>query len=308
MYKRLELHNHTKESDGNMTPLELIQFMRQDKVDAFAITDHNTISGHQKIKGILCELGSDISCIYGMEYTTYYGHILCFNLNEYVPWENININKPELLFQAVKKRGALTGIAHPFSKGHPFARGCRFDMNINDYHSFDFIEIINNSQALNDVNKRGLQWWEELVLKGYPLACTSGMDLHKNREMKNQFATFIEGDPDGSIEKELKLAIQKQRTWVSKGPILETNIDHNNEKLTFSIVNTKKPGYHLLDFEPYYLTLKTKKGDLTEVISIENPLTISFSVLAQETIILPKLYYSDTTIDNLIVVAPTIYL
>jgi hypothetical protein len=106
----------------------------------------------------------------------------------------------------------------------------------------------------------------------------------------------------------LKLAIQKQRTWVSKGPILETNIDHNNEKLTFSIVNTKKPGYQLLDFEPYYLTLKTKKGELTEVISIENPLSISFSVLAQETIILPKLYYSDTTIDNLIVVAPTIYL
>ncbi len=308
MYKRLELHNHTTESDGNMKPLELIEFMRQDKVDAFAITDHNTISAHQKIKRILSELVSDISCIYGMEYTTYYGHILCFNLNEYVPWENININKPELLFQAVKERGALTGIAHPFSKGHPFARGCRFDMKINDYHSFDFIEIINNSQSLSEANKYGLQWWEDLVLQGYPLACTSGMDLHSKREMKNQFATFIEGDPDGSIENELKLAIQKQRTWVSKGPILETNIDHKNEIFTFSIVNTKKPGYHQLDLKPYYLTLKTKIGVLAEKISIDKPLTISFSALAQETIILPKLYYSDTTIDNLIVVAPTIYL
>ena len=181
-------------------------------------------------------------------------------------------------------------------------------MKINDYHSFDFIEIINNSQELNEANKRGLQWWEELVLKGYPLACTSGMDLHNKREMKNQFATFIEGDLDGSIENELRLAIQKQRTWVSKGPILETNIDHKNEKLTFSIVNTNKPGYHLLDSKPYYLTLKTKKGVLAEKIYIENPLTISFSALEQETIILPKLYYSDTTIDNLIVVAPTIYL
>lgn len=308
MYKRLELHNHTTESDGNMTPLELIQFMQQDKVDAFAITDHNTISGHQKIKGILSELGSDLSCIYGMEYTTYYGHILCFNLNEYVPWENININKPELLFQAVKERGALTGIAHPFSKGHPFARGCRFDMNIKDYHSFDFIEIINNSQSLNEINKRGIQWWEELVLNGYPLACTSGMDLHKHREMKNQFATFIEGDSDGFMEEELKAAIKKQRTWVSRGPILETTIDLTHEKLTFSIVSTKKPGYCHSDTEPYYLTLKTKRGIIIEEISIDNPLTISFPALEHETIVLPKLYYSDTTIDNLVVVAPTIYM
>lgn len=318
MYKRLELHNHTRESDGNLTPLELVRLMRQDKVDAFAITDHNTISGHQKIKDILdilsesepdlSETGSDISCIYGMEYTTYYGHVLCFNLYEYVPWENININKPELLFQAVKERGALTGIAHPFAKGHPFARGCRFDMKINDYRSFDFIEIMNNSESLDGTNKPGIQWWEDLVLKGYPLACTAGMDLHNYREMNNQFATFIEGTSDGSIDKELEAAIKKQRTWVSRGPILETNIDYTHEKLTFSVINTKKPGYYHSNLEPYYLTLKTKKGILTEEISIRNPLTTSFSVLEQETIILPKLYRSDTAIDNLVAVAPTIYL
>ena len=43
MYKRLELHNHTVESDGNLTPSELIDLMCDDKVDAFALTDHNTI-------------------------------------------------------------------------------------------------------------------------------------------------------------------------------------------------------------------------------------------------------------------------
>ena len=100
MYKRLELHNHTNESDAVFTCKELTDFMVADQVDAFALTDHNTISGHCKIKNYLKEHPQPIAFIPGMEYTTYYGHILCLNLTEYVPWENINRHKPELLFRA----------------------------------------------------------------------------------------------------------------------------------------------------------------------------------------------------------------
>ncbi|KEZ86914.1 CehA/McbA family metallohydrolase [Lacrimispora celerecrescens] len=122
MYKRLELHNHTNESDASCTCRELTELMADDQVDAFALTDHNTISGHKKIQAILEETHLPISFIPGMEYTTYYGHILCLNLKEYVPWENINKHKPELLFLAARAKGALVGIAHPFSYGWPFAR------------------------------------------------------------------------------------------------------------------------------------------------------------------------------------------
>lgn len=59
--------------------------MVADQVDAFALTDHNTISGHCKIKNYLKEHPQPIAFIPGMEYTTYYGHILCLNLTEYVP-------------------------------------------------------------------------------------------------------------------------------------------------------------------------------------------------------------------------------
>lgn len=55
MYKRLELHNHTNESDAVFTCKELTDFMVADQVDAFALTDHNTISGHCKIKNYLKE-------------------------------------------------------------------------------------------------------------------------------------------------------------------------------------------------------------------------------------------------------------
>ena len=308
MYKRLELHNHTTESDSSITPLELIEFMHQDQVDAFAITDHNTISGHHKTKEYLEELNLPISCIYGMEYTTYFGHILCLNLKEYVPWENINFHKPELLFVAAKEKGALVGVAHPFSYGHPFSRGCRFDMKIADFSSIDFIEIFNNPEPLHEVNERALLWWEDLVLQGYPLAFTCGMDLHGKWDMKNQYATFIEGKPDGDIEKELDTAIKNQKTWISKGPILETLIDDKQSSITITIISTDKPGFLHSASDPYYLTLRTKKGTFTKQIFAKTPLTIAFHELENEAIIIPKLFQIDTKIENLVAISPTIIL
>ncbi|MGB8455876.1 MAG: CehA/McbA family metallohydrolase [Anaerocolumna sp.] len=308
MYKRLELHNHTTESDSSLTPMELIEFMRQDKVDAFAVTDHNTISGHLKIQKLLKQPGLPISCIYGMEYTTYYGHILCLNLKEYVSWENINLHNPELLFAAAREKGALVGIAHPFSYGHPFARGCRFDMEITDYNSFDYIEIFNNPEPLHEVNERGLLWWEDLVLKGYPLAFTCGMDLHGKWDMGNQYATFMEGRPGGDIGKELETAIKYQKTWISKGPLLMAAPGAKKESITFTIVPTNKPGFRHDDTDPYYLTLRTKKETFMKQISAKVPFTISCQELGDESPIIPKLYQKDVRIENLVAVAPVIHL
>lgn len=306
MFKRLELHNHTTESDSSMTPEELLDYMYSDQVDAFAITDHNTISGHQKIKDLLKHKNLPIDAIYGMEYTTYYGHILCLNLLEYVPWENINLHKPESLFQAAKAKNALVGVAHPFSYGNPLARGCRFDMTIHDFTSFDFIEVFNDPEPLHEVNERGLLWWEDLILQGYSLAATSGMDLHGRWDMSNQYATFIEGKPGGNITVELSDAILNQRTWVSRGPILNWTLDEQCQELTFTILDTKKPGYRHSEDDRYLLTLRTKKGTLCKNISQKVPLTISLSEVQNEKIMIPKLFANNTDIENLIVLAPVI--
>lgn len=308
MYKRLELHNHTTESDGSLTPAALIDFLQKDRVDAFAITDHNTISGHRKIKELLDRDSSPMSCIYGMEYTTYYGHILCFNLTEYVPWENINLHEPELLFAAARAKGALVGVAHPFSYGHPFARGCRFDMEIHDFNSFDFIEVFNNLEPLHEVNERGLLWWEELALKGYPLAFTCGMDLHGSWNMSNHYATYIEGTSDGDIAKELETAIRHQKTWISRGPLLIADLDKEKETIIFTIEDTGKPGYLHEEADPYYLVIKTKKGILTKEISVRIPAIVTLRELEYEPILLPKLYHKDTRIENLVAAAPAIKL
>ena len=90
MFKRYELHNHTDQSDAKITCRQLVEHMLADHVDCFAITDHNTTSGLHIIKKILEEMQAPIQCAYGMEYTTYYGHIVYPILTSYVPWDSIN--------------------------------------------------------------------------------------------------------------------------------------------------------------------------------------------------------------------------
>ena len=91
----------------SLTCQELTEYLAADHVDAFAITDHNTTSGQKKIEQLLEEKHYPISLIRGMEYTTYFGHILCLNLAKYVPWNSIDQHRPELLFEAAREKGAL---------------------------------------------------------------------------------------------------------------------------------------------------------------------------------------------------------
>lgn len=303
MYKRLELHNHTTESDAVFTCRELAEFMAEDQVDAFALTDHNTISGHPKIKELLEKENLPLSCIYGMEYTTYYGHILCLNLTEYVPWENINLHKPELLFQAVKEKGALAGIAHPYSFGWPFAQGCRFVMNMTDYSCCDFIEIFNNPEPLHEVNEKGLLLWENLVLQGEHLAATCGMDLHGNSTLHGHYSTYIEGEQTEDITKELSIAIHQGRTWICKGPLLETRLADGT--LSFTVKQMNKPGYQPLPLENYRITLKTPQRTITCMADEKIPLSM---FQENETIIIPKLFENETILENLVCVSPVIHL
>lgn len=306
MYKRLELHNHTTESDANITCNELIEHMMSDEVDAFAITDHNTTSGHYKIRARLKELDAQIECIYGMEYTTYYGHIHCLNLNEYVPWDNINRHKPELLFMAAKEKGALVGIAHPFSYGDPFARGCRFEMTVSDYSVVDFIEIFNNPEPLHRVNEPALALWEKLVLEGNHIAATSGMDLHGRNSFADKYATFIEGNEGGVISYELEEAIHSCRTWVSRGPLLISSYNEAKGCITFSVIKSHKSGFEYP--EAYSIVLKTPEKEMHISLTANESMDVCLSEFDNAKIIIPKLYGATTKIEDLYCVSPVIYI
>lgn len=287
-FKRLELHNHTIESDGSLTCQELTEYLAADHVDAFAITDHNTTSGQKKIEQLLEEKHYPISLIRGMEYTTYFGHILCLNLAKYVPWNSIDQHRPELLFEAAREKGALVGIAHPFSYGDPFARGCRFEMTISDYSKVDFIEIFNNPEPLHEVNERGTNLWMSLIFSGYQITATSGMDLHNRAKLAGCYATYIEGKNGGNIASELDTAIHTHRTWVSKGALLLTEVLPETNELLLTFTDAHKTGFAVP--KTAQVVLKGKDKTFTTSVSLDKPVRVSLNQLSGTDPIIPLLY------------------
>ena len=287
-FKRLELHNHTVESDGSLTCQELTEYLAADHVDAFAITDHNTTSGQKKIEQLLEEKHYPISLIRGMEYTTYFGHILCLNLAKYVPWNSIDQHRPELLFEAAREKGALVGIAHPFSYGDPFARGCRFEMTVSDYSKVDFIEIFNNPESLHEVNERGTNLWMSLIFSGYQITATSGMDLHNRAKLAGCYATYIEGKNGGDIASELDTAIHTHRTWVSKGALLLTEVLPETNELLLTFTDAHKPGFAVP--KTAQVVLKGKDKTFTTSVSLDKPVRVSLNQLSGTDPIIPLLY------------------
>lgn len=287
-FKRLELHNHTVESDGSLTCQELTEYLAADHVDAFAITDHNTTSGQKKIEQLLEEKHYPISLIRGMEYTTYFGHILCLNLAKYVPWNSIDQHRPELLFEAAREKGALVGIAHPFSYGDPFARGCRFEMTISDYSKVDFIEIFNNPEPIHEVNERGTNLWMSLIFSGYQITATSGMDLHNRAKLAGCYATYIEGKNGGNIASELDTAIHTHRTWVSKGALLLTEVLPETNELLLTFTDAHKPGFAVP--KTAQVVLKGKDKTFTTSVSLDKPVRVSLNQLSGTDPIIPLLY------------------
>ena len=300
MFKRYELHNHTDESDAPISCGELIRRMVAERVDCFALTDHNTVSGHGIIRSQLERDGLKLTCAYGMEYTTYFGHIVCPVLETYVPWDSIDRHRPERLFEACKRAGGITGIAHPFAYGEPFAMGCRFEMEIRDFTHVDFIEVINNSESLHTVNGPAIRWWEELVLGGIPVSACAGMDLHRVTDrMDGRFATYAEGREGGDAVAELRAALSVQRTWVSKGMLLLWY--KGGERIRFTLYDAKKPGF--IPSDTYTLTLKSREG-VREFDITGGTLTLPLSELADVEI--PKLYGGEVALENLICVSPAI--
>ncbi len=299
VFKRFELHNHTNESDAPISCAELAAMMAEEGVDCFAITDHNTISGHYILRELMKKYPA-MQCAYGMEYTTYFGHIVCPVLETYVPWDSVDRNKPELLFKACKEAGGITGVAHPFAYGEPFAKGCRFEMNIRDFSDVDYIEIINNPEPLHTVNGPGIRFWEELVLRGIRISACAGMDLHRETDrMAGKFATYAEGAEGGDCVSELRAALYAQRTWVSKGMLADWH--REGENIRFELYDARKPGF--VPAESYTLTLKNRDG--VRAFDITNGV-LTLPAAEMTDVEIPKLYGGEVSLENLICVAPVI--
>ena len=79
----IDLHSHTNASDGTLSPTQLIALAQQQKLEALAITDHDTFEGYDAALPLAQAAGLDLVC--GIEVSTRFRaksvHLLGYFLN-----------------------------------------------------------------------------------------------------------------------------------------------------------------------------------------------------------------------------------
>ena len=300
--KRIELHNHTLESDGAMTAIELADFLRVHGITAYALTDHNTISGLDKTKQYLAT-GVPMELVCGYELTSYMGHILCHNIPEYIHWEDIRMDNADMLFDRVHSMGGIVGIAHPFSAVFPISNGMRFAMKIHDLNKLDFVEIVNHAHPYVPDNKQALEYWESLYLQGYSVSPASGLDLHRpDTDLTNAYTTWLllpDSLKDHPISEQLHYAIKHQHICVSNGPVLHSCM--TADKLSVFIENETLPG------ASYELVLRTPQGNYRFPVTDVLDLDVALLSIDPSAPVIAELYEQNRSQEQPCAIAPVIY-
>lgn len=221
-----ELHTHTMHSDGQQTLSELAAGAVKLGFDAIALTDHNTMSGLEDREGVSSRY--DLFIIPGMEWTTFYGHMMTLGLNVFVDWRATDLHDMDEGIKAVHRQGGLAGLAHPFRIGSPACTGCFWEYEIEDWSVVDYIEVWSGISApIQSSNQRAYTLWTDKLNEGYRIAATSGRDWHVQADTTDPISVTYLGitDEAGLTEEELVKALRLGRVTVTIGPLMGLSLN-----------------------------------------------------------------------------------
>ena len=219
-WKCFELHTHTLHSDGNFSVSELCTAAKDFLYDAIVLTDHNTMSGLDELNG------KAVPVIPGIEWTTFYGHMLVMGAEKYIDWRFVKPDTIDEYTQAVKDARGIIGIAHPFHMGSPMCTGCYWDFKVQNWNNIDYIEVWSEPFPQKRYNNvLAFSWWTELLNQGHRLAAGAGWDWHRQPDRPLLPPATWLGLENGIISTaSVKEALAAGRTIVSIGPFPEMSL------------------------------------------------------------------------------------
>jgi hypothetical protein len=227
----VEIHTHTEHSDGNFTPEELIQAGRAFGYSGMILTDHNSSSGYSEmIKADLTE-DEDFILLKGMEWTTYFGHMLVHDADYDADWREATPDTIDTYMKEVKEANGLIGIAHPFDMGSPICTGCHWDFNVKDYNLVDYIEIWNSNQPQErKESQAAYDFWLKRLNEGYKISASTGRDWHRpDGEHENMGVTYIEVKDEVLTKDNFKQALADGHFYITLGPEVRFTIKQGKD-------------------------------------------------------------------------------
>lgn len=236
-YLPIETHGHTLHSDGTFTTQTLACAAIKEKLAGVIITDHNTLSAFDSLAVL------EIPIIKGVEWTTYYGHLLAVGECQPINWWEMNQHNIDEYLRVIRRQNTAIGIAHPFNEGAPLCSGCRWEYSVKNWNNIDYIEVWSEPDPmLSFKNQRAYEWWQELLNSRHRLAATAGRDWHGEDKTDRYPAVTYLGIKDGLVTpNSVAEALRCGRSFVTLGPVIKLKID--SLPVDFGSIITRKATY-----------------------------------------------------------------
>ncbi len=217
-FYRGNLHAHSTNSDGRLTPAQVVELYRRQGYDFIAVTDHFLEQYGFPITDTTLLRTPDFTTLLGAELHTpalsngELWHILAVGLPRDFAPPRPGENAPELAARAAEA-GAFVGLAHP----------AWYCLTIDEARSVDAahaVEVYNETCAMD--NDRGESWYlaDLLLSEGRRLSAFGADDTHFKNERPDTFGAWVwvraeRLEPDALLE-----ALKAGAYYTSQGPLI----------------------------------------------------------------------------------------
>ncbi|KAF8067850.1 PHP domain protein [Lyophyllum atratum] len=208
---RGDFHVHTYFSDGDHAPSFIVDMAKNQSLDFFYSTDHNT----QASNLIWGEAHpADMFVGRGIEVTTRSGHWGALGLDR---WQWIDFrpqaNTPgvDLAFANVREAGGFVSINHPYIS----CPACNWTLS--DFVDADGIEVWNG--PFDGPSNQTIAKWQELLVAGNRVTALGGSDYHRAPRLVGQPTTVVR--TNALTDAGIMDALRRQRVYIVEGPGME---------------------------------------------------------------------------------------
>ena len=230
---RGDLHCHTRYSDGDSWPAEMLHAAAEAGLDFLGVTDHNNVAHHAAYGP---GGGPFPIVVPGVEVTTYGGHWNAWGTDRWWEFREPTAEAVARAMQAAVDHGATVSVNHPKPFGPPWV----YD-TVGPAHA---MEVWNGSWGgLNDVS---LAAFDARLRAGQRLAAVGGSDTHllrtadpdpRHAPLPGRPTTWVEVGP-GPRPATILAGIRRGRTFVSASPAgPQLYLDRSDSGLDVSVVD-----------------------------------------------------------------------
>jgi len=177
-----DTHSHTTNSDGKLDYKQLALYAKKLGMDYIIITDHSNSTEGKEMPDV-----DGITCIRGLELTSYFGHINMWGVAK--PYNGSFASKDREDFlkrnKQARERGAVQAICHPLCSLCPWEYGY-------EGVEFDALEVWNGPMRKD--NLRAVEFWDGLLKEGKRIPAVGGSDFHRDYGFK-----YLLGQPTTTV-------------------------------------------------------------------------------------------------------------